>query len=199
MIYNLIQNGKIGNSTDSMYFQARDGGLLSRGKRENLEGCVVGGAPPRLCKYVCYILFLAGICVGQYILTFVGMYFCVYVFVSFCLQVYICTCIQVSKSLLFMRAGLKVVFEYLRMFVEVNCVVGYAPPWIFEYVSHPPLLRLMLILQDKGHMWQLNHIMHLVLRCRFLYSSGYLNVSCHVTAVHWIESGDCLRMQNRTT
>jgi len=34
----------------SAYTQARDGGLLSRSKRENIEGCVVGGAPPRLCK-----------------------------------------------------------------------------------------------------------------------------------------------------
>jgi len=31
------------------YGEARDGGLLSRGKRED-EGCVVGGAPPRLCR-----------------------------------------------------------------------------------------------------------------------------------------------------
>jgi len=32
------------------YGNARDGGLLSRAKREDTSGCVVGGAPPRLCK-----------------------------------------------------------------------------------------------------------------------------------------------------
>ena len=32
------------------YGNARDGGLLSRTKREDTSGCVVGGAPPRLCK-----------------------------------------------------------------------------------------------------------------------------------------------------
>ena len=34
------------------YGEAREGGLLSRTKREDTAGCVVGGAPPRLCKYV---------------------------------------------------------------------------------------------------------------------------------------------------
>ena len=32
------------------YGKARDGGLLSRARREDTSGCVVGGAPPRLCK-----------------------------------------------------------------------------------------------------------------------------------------------------
>jgi len=32
------------------YGEAREGGLLSRSKREDTAGCVVGGAPPRLCK-----------------------------------------------------------------------------------------------------------------------------------------------------
>ena len=32
------------------YGNARDGGLLSRARREDTSGCVVGGAPPRLCK-----------------------------------------------------------------------------------------------------------------------------------------------------
>ena len=32
------------------YGNARDGGLLSRTRREDTSGCVVGGAPPRLCK-----------------------------------------------------------------------------------------------------------------------------------------------------
>ena len=32
------------------YGNARDGGLLSRARREDTAGCVVGGAPPRLCK-----------------------------------------------------------------------------------------------------------------------------------------------------
>ena len=34
------------------YGEAREGGLLSRTRREgDTTGCVVGGAPPRLCKY----------------------------------------------------------------------------------------------------------------------------------------------------
>ena len=32
------------------YGNARDGGLLRRARREDTSGCVVGGAPPRLCK-----------------------------------------------------------------------------------------------------------------------------------------------------
>lgn len=32
------------------YSEAREGGVLSRNKREDGAGCVVGGAPPRLCR-----------------------------------------------------------------------------------------------------------------------------------------------------
>merc|ERR1712117_449271 len=48
------------------YGNARDGGLLSRTRREDTSGCVVGGAPPRLCKSSeCEVLH--GECIQTYV------------------------------------------------------------------------------------------------------------------------------------